>query len=257
MRPGNLAIVALLLLAANGVAASDLTITVGGDLLRHGGVVTVYPVPVAPDVWARETGGENAATIALDSRYTEVQLRYPSDATYTYRFRPAEGTPDAKAHGTQVLSVIGTDENDRGPQMKAGFTDAWSSGGRIIRVPSLAEVSGPDETTRTMARWGETEGRDAVPPADERSARALLPVVEFGPEGLPLQCAGDGRVQVCTIARERWPLLEARWWRSIAEQRLERLRDHALRRCYDSTWLGGGTCTPDPQSDEPAYIHRK
>lgn len=68
--------------------------------------------------------------------------------------------------------------------------------------------------------------------------------------------AGDELVQACTIADEQWPDMNARWWRAVAEQRLERLRDRALRRCYDSSWFGGGTCEPDPESDEPAYLYK-
>ncbi|MCX8571179.1 hypothetical protein [Aminobacter sp. MET-1] len=240
-----------------GEPLPDLTIDLNGDLLNHGGVVVVYTIPVPPDAWTKTVGDSPATNIRLDGRYAEVQLRYPKGGRFAYRFRPVEGTPDAHAHATQVLSVIGTDMEDRGPQMTAGFENAYSDGGQIIRVPPLAELTGQDEPTRTMARWGETERNDAPPPADQRSARALVGIVRHGPEPIPLRCNGDQLAQVCTIPGDRWPVLEARWWRAIAEQRLERLRDRALRRCYDSSWSGGGRCEPDPESDEPAYLYRK
>lgn len=242
-----------------GVPQADLTITVDKDLLKYGGVVTVYPIPVSAKTWA-DIGGEDAQTaIRLDSRYSKVQLRYPQGGKFSYRFRPVDGTPHANAHATQVLSIIGVDQDDRGPLMTEGFKNAYSSGGRIIRVPPMAELAGGDDATKTNARWGVTERYDEPPPADHRSARALVAIVEYVPQRLPLQCQGGKRVQVCTIADDQWPALEARWWRAIAEQRLERLRDRALRSCYDSnrSLFGGGTCVADPESDEPVYFYRK
>lgn len=239
-----------------GATLSDLTIEVGGDLLKHGGVVTVYPIPVSEDAWPATSGDEAATTIRVNGRYAEVQLRYPRGGKYTFRFRPAEEVPAPKASATQVLTIIGTDEKDQGPQMTAGFKDAYSSGGQIIRILPLMEYAGQDEATRSAARWGQTERYDTTPPADQRSARALLTVIEHGQERPLLRCKGDELVQACTIADEQWSALNALWWRAIAEQRLERLRDRALRRCYDSSWLGGGTCEPDPRSDEPAYLYK-
>lgn len=242
-----------------GATPSDLTIEVGGDLLKHGGVVTVYPIPVSEQAWSTANSDDATAKIRIDSRYAEVQLRYPRGGKFTYRFRPTEGPVDEEAPFTQVLTIIGTDEQDQGPQMTAGFKDAYSSGGQIIRILPLMERAGQDETARSAARWGETQRYDAPPPADQRSARALIAIVERGQQRPPLQCTGGELVQACTIVAEQWPAIEAHWWRAIAEQRLERLRYHAQRRCYDSSWFGGGTCEPDPDSDEPAYfyVHKK
>lgn len=237
-------------------AVSDLTIEVGGDLLEHGGVVVIYSLPTPADEW-RGTGDENeTAKIRIDDRYAEVQLRYPESGTYELHFRVADGTPYADAQWTEILTVIGTDMEDRGPRMTVGFRDAFSSGGMTIRVKPAMEFSESD-ATRTSAQWGETVGNDAVPPADARSARALMAVVDHGPAPFPFQCTGTGRVQTCTIVKDIWPVLEARWWRAIAESRLERLRHHALDRCYDSSWLRNGTCEAAPNSDEPEYIYKK
>lgn len=261
-RPGRavhdalLAIVmALLCLAGAGGARAEmteLTIELDGDLLTHGGVVAVYPIPTPAAAWADMAGREGANLIRLSDRYVLVQMRYPVGGRYSYRFRPARGAPEAAEQATQVLSVIGADAEGQGPEMTAGFQGAHASGGRIIRVLSLAERAGPSEAARTAARWGEVEGRDAPPPADARSARALDALIGHGPQDLPFRCQGTDRVQQCAITAERWPAVEARWWRAIAEQRLERLRYHAQDRCRDSRWLGGA-CEPDPQSDEPAF----
>ncbi|KAA3506303.1 hypothetical protein [Agrobacterium rosae] len=252
-----LAMAMLLFTGESSTAAplSDLTIEVGGDLLTYGGVVTIYDIPVSQEAWP--TGiGETPTKIRLDSRYAEVQLRYPRGGKFVFRFRPAEGTSDPETFATQVLSVIGTDEKDQGPQMTEGFKDAYSSGGQIIRVLPLKERAGDAEATRTAGRWGETQLYDDPPPADQRSARGLIAVIRDGQKQPHLLCEGDELAQACTIADEQWPALNALWWRAIAEQRLERLRDRALRRCYDSSFFGGGACEPDPESDEPAYLYK-
>jgi hypothetical protein len=236
---------------------SDLTIEVAGGLLKHGGVVKVYPIKVSVEDWAASIGPNAVTTVRLDTRYSEIQLRYPANGTYTYRFRSVEAKAPAERHPTFVLSVIGTDEKDQGPQMKAGFKDAYSSGGRTIRVPPFAEIFGEDDATKTNARWGIIEGIDTPPPADERSARALNVIAGDYPQRALYACNGGANVQVCTVPAEQWPRLEGLWWRAIAKQRLERLDHHALRRCYDSSWLGGGICDPVPGSDEPEYRKRK
>jgi hypothetical protein len=71
-----------------------------------------------------------------------------------------------------------------------------------------------------------------------------------------LTCTGTAIVQACIIPADKWEGVTARWWREIAESRLERLEHFALRRCFDSSWLGGGRCDPDPGSNEPAYLKR-
>lgn len=254
------ALCAAALFAAGGAQAqqpaSGLTIQVGGDLLKHGGVVVVYSIPTPAGEWAATGSDDTVRPVRIEDRYALVQVRYPADGDSNYRFRPVPEAAQADRFATQPLSIIGTDFEGRGPKMTGGFTGAHSSGGRIIRVLPEAERS-LDEATRTNARWGVTERNDAPPPADVGGARALMHLVEHGrPTEEPLQCTGDGRAQVCTIPRQRWTALEARWWRSIAESRLERLRDRALRRCYDEAPSSGGTCEPDPRSSEPAYRHR-
>jgi hypothetical protein len=236
-------------------ATADLTIEIEGAILKHGGVVTVYPIKTPTAEWSAIAAG-SPATVRIAGRYAEIQLRYPEGGTYTYRFRPI-GLAEAGKHGTQVLSIIGTDGEDRGPRMKAGFTDAYSSGGRVIRVPPLAEIHGAGEAERSNARWGITEGHDAPPPADQRSARAFVMIARGAtPIRLPpLTCQGGPNVQVCGFTAEQWPMLEARWWRAIAEQRIDRMRDRAVRRCHDSSWTSG-RCDPVPTSDEPEFVKR-
>jgi hypothetical protein len=260
-RPGRSVAVAALMVCTGLLAgtasaqevapgAADLTIELDGDLLRHGGVVTVYAIPTPAPLWAEVAAGGAARTIRLDQRYAEVQLRFPVGGKYAYRFRPAEGQAPGVPHRTQVLSVIGTDMEGRGPRMKSGFVDADSDGGRVIRVPPLTEIAGD-----SAARWGRTEGRDAVPPADSRSARVLAGLIRQDSDAPKLACEGSGPVRACTLPRGDWPALELLWWRGIAESRLERLDHYALRRCYDSVWFREGRCEPEADSDEPAYRH--
>ncbi|TDK39557.1 hypothetical protein E2F50_05450 [Rhizobium deserti] len=233
-------------------AASDLTVEIAGELLERGGAVTIYHIPVDADKLQMGESGVVASMIRIDQRYTEIQLRYPKDGSFAYRFRPGTGSPNAAQHWTQVLSIIGTTMEGQGPLMEHGFVGSSSSGGRIIRIPSMSEIAGPSEATRTAARWGETEGLGAHPPGDERSVRALVGLLD----GARLQCNGGEQVQVCAPDQAQWPEIEAKWWRSIAEARLDRLREHALRRCYDSKWFENVKCDADPESDEPKYKAR-
>jgi hypothetical protein len=238
-------------------ATAELTIEVAGELLQHGGIVTVYPLPVSASDWPGDASSNAPATVRLATRYTEIQLRYPADGTFTYRFQSADRKSAAERHPTQVLSIIGTDGQNRGPQMKVGFKDAYSSGGRSIRVPPAAEYAGQDEATRTNARWGKTEGRYPVPPADERSARVLNVIAGEDPERPQLHCSGSANVQACVVSPEQWQTLTARWWRELAESRLERQTDRALRACYDNNRQAGSQCDADPASNEPQFVKRR
>jgi hypothetical protein len=246
------ALASLALTSLTNATTADLTIEVGGDLAQHGGVVTVYPLPVPAESWPADAA---LGTVRVDQRHAEIQLRYPANGTFVYRFRSAGAADVSQRHPTQVLSIIGTDEKKQGPQMTAGFKDAYSSGGRIIRVPPKAEYAGEDETTRSNARWGITTGRYPPPPADERSARALVSIIEDDPQKPEFACSGTATVQVCVIPPDQWDRLTARWWRALAESRLDRMRDRAVRRCHDSS-SSVGQCDPDPASNEPQYIKR-
>lgn len=228
-----------------------LTLSVGGDLFRHGGVVVLYPIP-APAGESIEAAAE-PKPLRLEARYAQVQLRYPAGGHYTFRFRPADDGPDAAAFRTQLLSVIGTDEQGRGNEVHDGFAGSYTSGGQIVRVLPHDEWGGPSEADRTNARWGMTQRYDAPPPADNRDARALIGVMDDDARRIPLRCEGDARVQACTVEPARWPGVEALWWRAIAEGRLERLHYHALRRCYDAQWFARRTCEADPDADEPRF----
>jgi hypothetical protein len=240
--------------------ATDLTIEVEGDMLRHGGVVTIYHVPVLQAEWPANLAQSPIATLRLSARYAEVQMRHLAEGTVRYRFRTAgadaSATPDRLM--TQVLSVIGTNTDNSGPLLGQGFVGGRTSGGRIIRVLPLAEYAGVDEATRTAARWGETQGYEAPPPADERSARMLVSVIEHRPGKPDMTCSGDALVQACIVAAHAWDGVTLQWWRALAESRLERFRDRALARCYDDNLAkgGGDHCKRDPTSNEPAYVWR-
>ncbi len=252
-----LTLLATIAARSNAAQSSDITIEVGGDLQKLGGVVVVYPLPVRAEDWAKEVGENRPAIIRVEARYAEVQFRYPADQTYNYRFRLAQGTAQPESLMTAVLTVIGTDEQGKGAQMKFGFKDAFSSGGRIIRVLPFAEVVDDGKVTKSDARWGVVVGYDALPPADERSARELAVIMEEDRQRPLLSCAGGKVVQACTVALESWPIIDALWWRGIAKSRLERLQHHALRRCYDGSGSDGGHCDPTTGSNEPEFTWRK
>jgi hypothetical protein len=237
---------------------TDLTIEVEGDLLRHGGVVTIYHIPVLQAEWPADLAQSPVVTVRLSARYAEVQLRHPAEGTVRYRFRTAGAGESSDRLMTQVLSVIGTNSDNSGPLLSHGFVGGRTSGGRIIRVLPAAEYAGVDEATRTAARWGETQGYEAPPPADERSARTLVGVIEGRPRKPDMTCSGDTLVQACIVAAHAWDGVTLQWWRFLAEGRLERFGDRALRRCYDDNLAkgGGDHCKPDPTSNEPAYVWR-
>jgi hypothetical protein len=240
--------------------ATDLTIEVEGDLLRHGGVVTIYHIPVLQAEWPANLAQSPVATIRLGARYAEVQVRHSAEVTVRYRFRTAGADAGAAPDRlmTQVLSVIGTNSDNSGPLLSQGFVGANPSGGRIIRVQPLAEYAGVSETERTAARWGKTQGYEALPPADVGGARSLVGVIKDRPLKPDMTCSGDTLVQACIVATHAWDGVTLQWWRALAEGRLERFRDRALARCYDDNLAkgGGDHCKPDPTSNEPAYVWR-
>jgi hypothetical protein len=133
---------------------TDLTIEIEGDMLRHGGVVTIYNIPVPKTDWPAGLVQSPVATLRLSARYAEVQMPHPAEGTFNYRFRTAgadaNATPDRLL--TQVLSVIGTNSDNSGPLLSHGFVGGNPSGVRIIRVLPLAEYAGVGEAERTAAR---------------------------------------------------------------------------------------------------------
>jgi len=199
---------------------ADLTIYVDGALLEHGGVVEVIPVATA-DL------DPEPLSLTLTDRYARIRFPYPEGASYTYRFRPVE----------EALSREGIDRFQ---------TELLSYGtaGEVIRVFPFEEYGAPDEGTRTYAAWGVTQQFADPPPANHWGARALPHAFDtFGNRRtVGLICREDGPLSVCTPDPEDALLLEALWWRAIAEGRLGRLQHDALRDCYD-----GGTRLNRPE----------
>lgn len=111
----------LLSVASAAAATNHLTIDVSGELLKHGGVVTIFHIPVGLEEWRANASDSTTTTVLIERRYAEIQLLYPKNGTFTYQFRAVPGSPSAEEHRTQVLSVIGTDMEGRGPQMMNGF----------------------------------------------------------------------------------------------------------------------------------------
>ena len=206
---------------------ADLTIFVDGPLLEHGGVVEVTAVPLL-------NGSPTAQTITLSDRYARVQLPFLEGARYTYRFRPVPDVTERDGMDqflTEILSFAG--RNVDGPD---GQIDAdW----RSVRVFPFQEYAGIDEATRVSAAWGETQAFMDPPPANHWGARALPFAFDtFGNRRtVGLICHESGAVTVCKPDPADALLLEALWWREIAEGRLERLRHDALQECYDSGGL--------------------
>ena len=245
MVAGRLAFGLVCMTSAAFAQDADLTILVDGPLLEHGGVVEVTVI-ATPEASAAPQ------TITLTGRYAQVELRYSDKAGYRYRFRPV---PDALARDgmelfvTEALSVGGrTVDGPDGPQ------DAdW----RSVRVLPFAEYGGSSAADRTSAAWGETRAFADPPPANHWGARALPWVFDtFGDRrSVGLICRDDDAVSVCTPDPDDALLMEALWWRAIAEGRLERLRHDALADCYD----GGGSlerpeqCEGVPGRGWPTY----
>jgi|GEM_PF-2905032 len=244
---GTRRLAALMILAASAAAAqdADLTILVDGDLLEHGGVVEVTAVPVADT-------STTPQTITLTDRYVRVQLRHRPGASYNYRFRPV---PDAMSRegmnlfGTEALSIGG-----RTVDLPDGPTAAdW----RSVRVPPFAEYGAQSPAEQTDAAWGKTQAFADPPPANHWGARAMGEVFDtFGERRtVGLICVDDAAVSICTPNPDHALLMEALWWRSIAEGRLERLRHNSLRACYDSGGFFGRpeTCNAEPGDGWPTH----
>lgn len=246
-------VLAAVLMMAGGVAFgqdADLTILVGGAMLDHGGVVEVLALPVAG-------ASSTPQTITLTDRYARIELRFPEGASYNFRFRPvADPAADQASRAgmdlfaTQSLTV-GTHTID-GPD---GLQD-WDY--QAIRVLPFAEYGASDPAERILAAWGQTEGYSDVPPANYWGARALPEIFEATGDkrAVGLICVETGTVRTCTPDPKDALLLEAIWWRSIAEGRLERLRDNALSDCYDSGGLFNRPerCTDAAGDGWPAYV---
>lgn len=226
---------------------TDLTIYVSGDLWEHGGVVLIHPIPTAHEI------ADPQHDLTLTQRYAEVQFLYPQTLSYRFRFRPG---PDqardsaASKFATQRTSIGGVGGDGLGPEMQHGFVGQKTSGSQTIRILPYQEYA--DAPT---PYWGETQGINAVPPADVRSARVLEAIMRFqGNDPIALACNGGPTVQTCVIASVDRAKAELRWWRGIAEQRLERLSYHALRDCYDNRSIfATGNCTGVAGSDEPTF----
>lgn len=244
-RAGRLAAVIIWTASATMAQDADLTIFVNGALLEHGGVVEVTAMPSAD-------AAVEAQQITLTDRYVQVQLPYTAGASYNYRFRPA---PDVTAQegmdlfATEALSVGGrTVEGPDGPQ-----DGDW----RSIRVLPFAEYGGAGNAERTTAAWGQTQAFADPPPANHWGARALPQAFDtFGNRRtVGLICRDEGAIRICTPDPDDALLLEALWWRSIAEGRLERLRHDSLRACYDGGGIFGrpDRCEEEPGDGWPSY----
>ncbi len=234
-------------------AQSDLTIYVSGDLLAHGGVVTVNPLPVPPERWAQVSVAENTSfpppadlkpiaadgkrmTVTADLPYSDVQFLYPAGRKYTFRLRPAPDQPAAaEGRGTRLLSVGGVDmDSGMGPTMAYGFTDLATSGDQTIQV--------------------------AAPDTDELSARALVGVVVLGTRPPPMQCVTRSATSVCAPRDAVWPDVVAAWEKAKGESVSEQKRHVALRKCYDTPPGRGQTqgCElVSPPGADPVYEYRR
>lgn len=245
MDAGRLAAGLIWLASTAGAQDAELTILVDGALLEHGGVVEVTAV-ASPDAPIA------SQTIALIDRYAQVQFRYPEGASYSYHFQPA---PDAMARqgmelfATEPLSVgTKTVDEPNGPQ---------KSDWRSVRVFPFAEYGGSDIETRTSAAWGETQAFSDPPPANHWGARALMGIFDTSGNRrtVALICRDDHAVSICAPNAQDALLMEALWWRSIADGRLERLRYNGLQDCYDSGGLfhRPERCEAEPGRGWPTY----
>ena len=224
----------------------DLTIYVQGDLIARGGVVVVNPVPVPPERWraaVAATGpglpppadlgpapaGEARLTLAVESRYANVQFLFPEGTRYTYRLRPHPGAGTPAAPNVQILEVAGDYE------LSVGFAGQQTSGDRTIRIP------GPD-----------TDERDArVLAVLARDRSALRP---------PIACAAQPATQICTFPAADWPAIAERWRTERLAldrdyRRMERL--DACQRAAEQAGRPRNRCElVSGENEEPRYEYR-
>ncbi|MEO0372505.1 MAG: hypothetical protein AAF231_13690 [Pseudomonadota bacterium] len=244
---GRLVLCAALFLAGNaGAEEPDVIFEVSGDLFEHGGLVEVWAIPADGD------GPFEQQIVRLTDRYAKVEMPYDTRDGYTYRFRAAEDAPQAPnpdAFGTEPLSI--------GTRFITRDDEEIEADARSVRVLPMAEHGGKEEGVRAVAAWGTTQRYDDPPPANHWGARALMRMFEpRGTRRVPgLTCRQEGLLRICTPDPEDALLLEALWWRAVAEARLERLRHNALRACYDSGGLFGrpDRCDATPGRGWPEY----
>ena len=217
----------------------------GGDLYLHGGVVEVFAVPSDDDDGSQQT-------LTLTDRYARVELTYDPQGTYLYRFKAAQDVPRNPS-----LDGFATAEMTIGSRRWDGPNGPLDVDYRAVRVPPMAEHSGVSEAARATAAWGTVERYDDPPPANVWGARALTDVFEKRGEKRHVRviCEEEGRVRVCSPDPDDALLMEALWWRAIAEGRLERMRHDALKACYDSGGLFGRPdfCVPVHGRGWPEY----
>ena len=228
-------------LAASAVIAqdSDLTILVEGDLFELGGLV---------EVLSEERDGASTAPreVTVSDRFARIRLPYPTGGSYNFRFRP--GPEAAERDGAEDLltrrETIGS--------CYEGDTELDYSAIWVFPYDLYAA----ELATQVGAAWGETVGYAAQPPGNRWGARALMGA--FGDRGdFPspgLICSDTDGMEVCKPDPADRLLMEALWWRALAEGRLERLRHDALRDCYDGGGLFGRPERCDPVVAEwPEY----
>lgn len=216
-----------------------------GALLEHGGVIEVTAVPIQDAPVAPRT-------ITLTDRYVRVHLPYREDVSYKYRLRPVPG-----AMAREGMDRFITEELSFGGRTVEGQDGQIEADWRSVRVVPYEEYGGPDDATRASAAWGETQAFADPPPANHWGARALPRMFDnFGNQRtVRLICADNGAISVCTPDPDDALLIEALWWRAIAEERLERLRHVALTKCYDSGGIWGrpDRCKGKPGRGWPSY----
>lgn len=225
---------------------ADLTIFVDGALLEHGGLVEVSMLAV-PD------GTTQPQIVTLTDRYAQITLRYPVGASYNFRFRPAPDAADRAGLNNFSTAALGV-----GTKTETGPDGEQEYDTQEIWVFPFAAYGGGGPAESISAIWGETQEFDDPPPANVWGARALPQVFDtFGDRrGVGLICTDTGAVNVCTPDPGDALLMEALWWRAIAEGRLERLRFNALDACYEGGGLLGRPerCTEDAGDGWPAYV---
>ncbi|MCZ0735335.1 hypothetical protein [Phreatobacter sp. AB_2022a] len=231
---------------AAGPERMDLTIYVKGDLIARGGVIVVNPVPVPPEQWRAAVtatapglpppadlgsppAGEARLTLAVESRYANVQFLFPEGTRYTYRLRPH---PDARAPappGVQILEVAGDHE------LSVGFAGQQTSGDRTIRIP------GPD--------------------TDERDARVLAVIARDRSALQPrIACAAQPAIQLCTFPQADWPAITERWRKQRLALDREYRRMERLDECQQAAERDGrrrSACElVSGENEEPRYEYR-
>lgn len=105
---------ALLQTRTEDMLKSDFTIYMDEPIVKKGGVVMIQPEAVNLDPAAKEALTTGTHEITISSQISIIRILYPSDGTYTYRFRSAD-PKKYSGHGGKTGRIIVGSAKDINP----------------------------------------------------------------------------------------------------------------------------------------------